>query len=1268
MADELGIKVFGDARDAEAAMVGLARTSERSFDQVERGLGNVDKAQAQAGVSTGRLNAGITGLTAGLGAMAGSAALGAAQAGLAMLKSEISASITAASDLNETLSKSEQVFGDNAAQVEEWSQSSATAFGLSQNAALGATATLGDMFNTMKLGAGPAMDMSTTLVELSADVASFHNAAGGAEEVLQAMRSGLIGESEPLRRFGVLLSEAAVQAKAAELGLGGANRELTEAEKVQARYAIILEQTASAQGDFARTADGQANQARILDAQMEDLRATLGQGMLPAVTEVTKAANDLLASPFFQGGMLKVAEEIGQVAQSTQDMRAAVDAAIGPVAELAELTGTLGPASVAASTGVETFLKTLPGIGTVLTLNDAIRDGKGLLQEFGIVAGEAGDGWSDFNIQLIENGLQAAGVDVDAFVTRVLAAAAALGGGVGSTVDAQADAAERAAEAQRLYNETVAAADARVQQYQENVTSLNREVEDGTAWNEQWHASNERIVDVMIEAREASRHATDAGHRHNQMIAESAGAYDDAAVSAGLLERHVDDLTAAHDRLRGALNPVEAALDVFRAQIEAGIPLTAEQTRQVQILGMAQQGLQQQINDVTIAQGLAAAGFNTQLTPAVGGATGLMVGAVGAAGGLYTALWTLSRQPWYVDVVIRQSVMAVGSQAGGNDEPGGFLPGTQAPLPTPPPLPSFDVDAWVADVIGDVAGGSTSSSGGGGGAAASAAEEAGVSLANQIVENLVQSVLDGERSIEDAVAFVLDHLDELGITGEDFLAGLAASWRGLQEEIALGQLAGEDVSQAVAALGVLEDAIEATTGKSIEDFAAWAAAVEAAGDTAVGAAARATKSFEAAVAAAEALAGTDPFGWLTGAQDRIDQLQAQIDLAPILGIPQEQVDKWTAERDALAAEIAQFGAGLGEALASGLIDPEMLAGLDQASRDLILTILAPFVDPAVLAQIAGAGVLDNLITADDIAALEELFKSAPEAAVGMVDDIIGAVQAGRIPLAEALELLALLPGELLGPALERLRAQLQDQLGAALLEFGADSPEVAAFREGLALVDAALGTVGETAVRVTAEGLAQLQALFAEYPELTADMLDELVAAVAAGALSFEEAMQLLADVPDATLRPALERMRDQLVVKLGQALLSLRPDSPEVQAILESLALIDAALSGLGDQAERTTRSVSRGFRSARADALTTSPAVRAAAATFSGGGFGGGSGGGASFGAGGTAGYIDPTQGVPGGSPQGGTFVAQIEIDRNNHERFIVDVNNRKMSRILG
>lgn len=189
--------------------------------------------------------------------------------------------VKAASDLNESQNKVAVVFGQSAKVIQDWAKTAAESLGISQQKALEAAGTFGNLFVTMGLGQKPAADMSTAIVGLAADLASFNNA--NPEEVLIALRSGLVGEIEPLRRFGIAINEETVQLKAMEMGLAKSKDSLSEAAKVQARYALILAQTGTAQGDFARTSEGVANTTRRARAQFEDMQATIGTKLLPII-------------------------------------------------------------------------------------------------------------------------------------------------------------------------------------------------------------------------------------------------------------------------------------------------------------------------------------------------------------------------------------------------------------------------------------------------------------------------------------------------------------------------------------------------------------------------------------------------------------------------------------------------------------------------------------------------------------------------------------------------------------------------------------------------------------------------------------------------------------------------------------------------------------------------------------------------------------------------------------------------------------------------
>lgn len=202
------------------------------------------------------------------------------------------ASIKFASDLDEARNKSAVTFGEFGAQVEEFASTAATEFALSERAALEYSGTLGTILNASGLAAEASADMSVSMVKLASDLSSFNNIP--IDQALEKLRSGIVGEAEPLRTMGILLSDAAMKAKALELGIGDASGALTEGEKVQARYALILEQTTNQQGDFGRTSESVANQMKIAQAQMENAAATLGTQLLPIATKVISAFSDLV--------------------------------------------------------------------------------------------------------------------------------------------------------------------------------------------------------------------------------------------------------------------------------------------------------------------------------------------------------------------------------------------------------------------------------------------------------------------------------------------------------------------------------------------------------------------------------------------------------------------------------------------------------------------------------------------------------------------------------------------------------------------------------------------------------------------------------------------------------------------------------------------------------------------------------------------------------------------------------------------------------------
>jgi hypothetical protein len=235
----------------------------------------------------------------------------------------LQSAIMSASNLSESISKANVVFGRNAEAVQNWSKTTSSALGINRQAALEAAGTYGNLFRAFGLAEQQSYEMSTSLVELAADMASFNNVS--VDDALQALRSGLSGETEPLKRFGVAINDARLKEQALSDGLIKTTKGvLPQAIKTQAAYALIMKDTALAQGDVERTSGGLANQLKFLKAGLDDAKAGFGEALLPAALSVVSAFNEKLLPAIervvqaikFQGaegGLKTIAVEISNV-------------------------------------------------------------------------------------------------------------------------------------------------------------------------------------------------------------------------------------------------------------------------------------------------------------------------------------------------------------------------------------------------------------------------------------------------------------------------------------------------------------------------------------------------------------------------------------------------------------------------------------------------------------------------------------------------------------------------------------------------------------------------------------------------------------------------------------------------------------------------------------------------------------------------------------------------------------------------------------------
>lgn len=274
----MSFKIAEGFVEVDAKTDGMDRDIKRGFDRA--GGSSATSAGRKAGSSW------VKGM--GMAAVAGVAAVGvAAGAGLAKV---LVGSVAAASDLNETMSKTGVVFKSSAQDVLNWSKTSATAMGMSRQAALDGASSFGAYLTQIGIAPGKAASMSKSWVQLSSDLASFNNV--DPTEALEAMNAAMIGEYDSIQRLIPGLSAATVQTEAMRLTGKKNADQLTDQDKALALNSLMLKNSSQAQGDFARTSGGLANQQRILSAQWQDAKAKLGQVLLPAVLAVVRAFND----------------------------------------------------------------------------------------------------------------------------------------------------------------------------------------------------------------------------------------------------------------------------------------------------------------------------------------------------------------------------------------------------------------------------------------------------------------------------------------------------------------------------------------------------------------------------------------------------------------------------------------------------------------------------------------------------------------------------------------------------------------------------------------------------------------------------------------------------------------------------------------------------------------------------------------------------------------------------------------------------------------
>jgi len=218
-------------------------------------------------------------------------AVGGFSLALGTVKSVIGPAIAAASNMEESLSKVNVVFGRGAREVEKFANSAAKNLGQSKQSVLEAAGVFGTFGKAAGLAGTDLAVFSNDFTTLATDLASFNNTTP--EEAVQAIGAALRGEAEPLRRFGVLLNDATLKQEAMTLGIYDGKGALTAQQKILAAQSAIYKQTGDAQGDFMRTSDGLANSTRTLSATFKDLQAKFGAAFIEQAKTATANVNFL---------------------------------------------------------------------------------------------------------------------------------------------------------------------------------------------------------------------------------------------------------------------------------------------------------------------------------------------------------------------------------------------------------------------------------------------------------------------------------------------------------------------------------------------------------------------------------------------------------------------------------------------------------------------------------------------------------------------------------------------------------------------------------------------------------------------------------------------------------------------------------------------------------------------------------------------------------------------------------------------------------------
>lgn len=288
------------------------------------------------------------------------------------------AAVKLSSDYQESLNKVDVAFGNSSKQVIAFGNTTLKSFGISKSTALEMISVFGDMGTSMGQSQEAAASMSTSLVGLAGDLASFKNIS--LEQSQNALKGIYTGETESLKSLGIIMNQTSLDAYALANGFGKTTSEMTEAEKVNLRYAFVMDATKNAQGDFARTSDGTANSMKTFTETVKELGIQIGEKLLPVITPVVQKITDWVT-------------KFGELDSKTQSIILIIAGVVAAAGPLLVMIGTIITAIGTISTVIGAV--SLPILGIVAAVIAVIAVGVLLYKNWDVIKEKAVEVWDN---------------------------------------------------------------------------------------------------------------------------------------------------------------------------------------------------------------------------------------------------------------------------------------------------------------------------------------------------------------------------------------------------------------------------------------------------------------------------------------------------------------------------------------------------------------------------------------------------------------------------------------------------------------------------------------------------------------------------------------------------------------------------------------------------------------------------------------------------------------------------------------------------------